>query len=56
MHAAEHAVLEPRSFKVEIAIEKLQRSKSPDIGQIPTNFIQAGGTTSPTRLHCVVLS
>jgi hypothetical protein len=43
MHAAEPLVHEPSCFEVGIAIEKLQRYKSPGIDQIPAELRQARG-------------
>jgi hypothetical protein len=45
MHIAEPSVLEPSSFEVEIAVEKLKRYKSLAIDQIPAELIQAGRNT-----------
>jgi hypothetical protein len=45
IHTAEPLVPEPSSSEVEIAIEKLERYKSPGIDQIPAELIQAGGDT-----------
>jgi hypothetical protein len=43
IHTAEPLVHEPSSFKVEIAIEKLESYESPSIDQIPAELIQEGG-------------
>jgi hypothetical protein len=45
MHTAEPFVPEPSASKVEVAIGKLKRYKSPDIYQIPAELIQAGEKT-----------
>jgi len=36
-------VSEPSAFEVEMAIEKLERHKSPSIEEIPTELIKTGG-------------
>jgi hypothetical protein len=51
IHAAELLVPEPSPFKVEIAIAKLERFKSPDIDQILAELIQAGGDTLQSEIH-----
>jgi hypothetical protein len=38
-------ILQPRSFEVEITVEKLKRYKSPGIDQIPAKLIQARDNT-----------
>jgi hypothetical protein len=38
-------VPEPSAFETEIATGKLKRHKSPDIDQIPAEFIKVGGRT-----------
>jgi hypothetical protein len=43
VHTAEPLVPGPRRFKVEIAIAKLKKYKSPGSDQIPAELIQAGG-------------
>jgi hypothetical protein len=43
VHMAEPLVPQPSAFKVEMAIEKLKRHKSPGIDQIPAELIKAGG-------------
>jgi hypothetical protein len=45
---------EPSSFKVEISAEKLERYKSPDTDQIPTEMIQAGDNTIYSEFHKLV--
>jgi hypothetical protein len=42
MHTAEPFVPKPSSSKVEVAIGKLKRCKSPGVEQIPAELIQAG--------------
>ena len=43
IHTAEPLVPEPKSFEVELAIEKLKSQKSPGIDQIPAELIKAWG-------------
>jgi hypothetical protein len=43
IQTAELLALEPSTFYDEIATEKLKRCKSPNIEQIPTELIKAGG-------------
>jgi hypothetical protein len=45
MHTAEPFVPQPNASKVEVAIGKLKRYKSPGVDQIPAELIQAGGET-----------
>jgi len=45
LHTAEPLVAEPSAFEVELAIEKLNRHKSPGIDQLPAQLIKAGGRT-----------
>jgi hypothetical protein len=54
MYAAEPAVPEPNSFKVEIPIEKLWRYKSPGIGQITEELIQATDNTLHYEVHKLI--
>jgi hypothetical protein len=49
-------VPEPSAFEVEIAIEKLERHKSPGIDQIPTELIKAGGRTIRSETHKLINS
>ena len=45
---------EPSAFKVEMAIEKLKRHKSPGIDQIPLELIKTWGRTAHCEIHkCV---
>jgi hypothetical protein len=39
-------VSEPSAFEVEMAVEKLNRHKSPDIDQIPGELITEGGNNN----------
>jgi hypothetical protein len=50
-HIAEPLVPKPSYSEVEIAIEKLERHKSPGIDQILAELIKAGGNT----LYCEIL-
>jgi hypothetical protein len=54
IHTAEPLVPEPNSFEVEIAIEKLERHKSPGIDQIPAELIQAVGNTLHSEIHKLI--
>ena len=45
------AVSESTAFDMEMAIEKLKSHKSPDIDQIPAEFIKAGGKTIHCEIH-----
>jgi hypothetical protein len=54
IYTAEPLVPEPRSFEVEIAIEKLKRNKSPRIDQILAELIQAGGNTLCSEIHKLI--
>jgi hypothetical protein len=46
IHTAEPQVLEPSAFEFEMAIEGLNRRKSPSIDQIPAEVITAGSIHS----------
>ena len=48
-----HTALVPETsaFEVAMAIEKLNRHKSPAIDQIPTELITAGGKTIRSEIH-----
>jgi hypothetical protein len=53
IHTAEPLVPEPTAFEVEMAIEKLERYKSPGIDQIPAELIKAGDSIIYTEiLNC----
>jgi hypothetical protein len=54
MDTAELLAPEPSSSKVEIAIEKLKRYKSPGIDQILADLIQAGGETLRSEIHKLI--
>jgi hypothetical protein len=49
-------VPEPSSFETEIAIEKLERYKSPDIDQILAELIEEGGNTLRSDIHKLINS
>jgi hypothetical protein len=49
VHTAEPLVPEPSAFEVEMATEKLERSK--DIDQIPAELIKAGGSKICSEIH-----
>jgi hypothetical protein len=51
IHTAEPLVSKPSAFEVEMAIEKLERYKSPGIDHIPTELIKAGGSTICSEIH-----
>ena len=46
MHRAEPLVPEPSAFEFVMAIDKLQRHKSPGIDHIPAEIIKAEGITT----------
>ena len=50
-HTAEPLEPEKSAFEVEMAIEKLNKHKSPGIGQFPAEFIKAGGRTIRSEIH-----
>jgi len=50
MHIAEPVVLQPSAFDLQMAIEKLERHKSPRIDHNPTEMIPAAVHT----VSCVV--
>jgi hypothetical protein len=45
MHITESLVPEPSCFEFEVAVEKLQRQKSPGIDHNPAGLVQEGGNT-----------
>jgi hypothetical protein len=51
MHTAELFVPEPSASKVEVAIGKLKRYKSPGFDQISAELIQAGGEILRSVIH-----
>ena len=56
IHTAEPLVLEPSSFQVEVATEKLKNHKSPGTDQIPAELIKAGGRTIRCEIHKLIIS
>jgi hypothetical protein len=51
IHTTEPLVPGPSHFEVEISIAKVNKYKSPDSDQIPTELIQAGGETLVSVIH-----
>jgi len=51
IHAAEPLVPETSAFDFQMAIEKLKRSKSPGIDQIPAELIKTGGRIIRSEIH-----
>jgi hypothetical protein len=51
IHTAVPFVPEPSASKVEVAIGKLKRYKSPGVDQILAELIQAGGETMHSEIH-----
>jgi len=56
IHTTEPLVPELSDFEFELAIEKLKSHKSPDIDQISTEFVQAGGRTICYEIHKLIIS
>jgi hypothetical protein len=56
IHMAEPLVPEPSLVKVETAIGKLKRYKSPDTDQILAKLIKLGGETLCSEIHKLVQS
>jgi hypothetical protein len=56
VHTAEPLVPEPSAFEIEMAIEKLKRHESPGIDQIPAELIKAGGRTTQSEIHKLIIS
>jgi hypothetical protein len=56
IHKGEPLVPEPSAFKVEIAVEKLNRHKSPGSDQIPPELIKAGSRTICSEFHELINS
>jgi hypothetical protein len=53
---AEPLVPEPSAFKVEMAIVKLKRHKSPGIDQTPAELIKAGSRIIRSEIHKLIIS
>jgi hypothetical protein len=51
IHTTEPLVPEPSAFEVEMAIDKLKRSKSPGTDQVPSELIKAGGRANCSEVH-----
>jgi hypothetical protein len=51
MHTAEPFVPQPRASEIEVAVGRLKRYKSPGVGQIPAELIQARGETLHSAIH-----
>jgi hypothetical protein len=56
IHTAGLLVPEPSAWEVEVAIEKLERHKSPGIDQIPAELIKAGGRTILGVIHKFIIA
>jgi hypothetical protein len=54
MHTVEPFVPDPNASEVEVAIGKLKRCKSPGVGQIPAELIQAEGETLCSEIHKLI--
>jgi hypothetical protein len=54
-HTAEPLVPEPRSFEVDMNIEKQKRHKSSGIDQIPAKLTKAGGRTIRSEIHKLLI-
>jgi hypothetical protein len=49
-------VPQPRTFEVQLAIEKLKSHKSLGIDQIPKEMTKAGGRTIPYKIHILIIA
>jgi hypothetical protein len=56
IHRSEPLVPDPSPYKVEIAVAKLKRYKSPGSDQILAELIQAGGETFQPEIHKLINS
>jgi len=56
IHTAEPLVPEPSVFEIELDIENLKSHKSPDIDQVPSELIKAGGRTICYEIHKLIVS
>jgi hypothetical protein len=56
IHTAEPLIPDPSHFKVEIAIAKLKRFKSPGSDKIPAELIQEGGEELRSKIHDLINS
>jgi hypothetical protein len=55
IRTGESLVPDPSHFEVEIAVVKMKKYKSPGSEHIPAELIQAGGETSLSEIHKLVL-
>jgi hypothetical protein len=55
-HTAEPQVSEPSAFEFEMAVEGLNRHKSPSINQIPTEVITTGSRAIRSEIHKLINS
>jgi hypothetical protein len=49
-------VLDPSAFEVEMAVERLQRHKSPGTNKILTELLKARGRTIRSEIHKLINS
>jgi len=56
LHTAKPLVPQPSAFEVEMAIENLERHKSPGTNQIPAESIKAVGRTICSEIHELIYS
>jgi hypothetical protein len=54
MHTAELFVPEHSASEVEVAVGKMERYKSPGVGKVPSEIIQAGGETLSSEIHKLI--
>ena len=54
IHTAVPLLPEPNAFEVELAVEKLNRHKSPGIDQIPAALIKAGSRTILSKIRKLI--
>jgi hypothetical protein len=55
VHTAEPLGVEPNSFEIEIAIEKLKSYISQGIDQIQAELLQTGGNILRSEIHKLIL-
>jgi len=56
IHTAEPFVSEPSAFEFELAIENLNRHKSPGTGQIPVEMNKESSKTIRSEIHPLIFS
>jgi hypothetical protein len=56
IHTAEPLVPEPSVFEIDLDTENLKSCKSPDIDQVPSELIKAGGKTIHYEIHKLIIS